>query len=94
MTSHPHRKSWGKIKMWEFFWGVGGLVGGGSAHNISFLTVLQSCQASNVGDCEFPGVCALFTDSCRPTFRGAVCTLPDIRRSLERRQSHRYDHTD
>lgn len=39
---------------------------------LSRLSVWQTCQASNVADCEFPGVCALFTGSCRPTFRGAV----------------------
>lgn len=40
---------------------------------ISLLSpVLQTCQASNVADCEFPGVCALFTGSCRATFCGAV----------------------
>lgn len=79
--------------------GGGGIVGGkGSADSllmgISILSVWQTCQVSNVGDCEFPGVCALFTGSCRPTFCGAVGTLPDIRRSLEQRQSHRYDHSD
>lgn len=61
---------------------------------ISILSVWQTCQASNVGDCEFPGVCALFTGSCCPTFCGAVGTLPDIRRSLEQWQSHRYDRSD
>lgn len=61
---------------------------------ISLLSpVLQTCQDSNGDDCEFPGVCALFTGSCRPTFCEAVGALPDIRRSLERRQSRRYDHT-
>ena len=79
--------------------GFEGGVGGcrGSAHDIlmgiSLLSVWQTCQASDVGNCEFPGVCALFTGSCRPTFCGAVGTLPDIRHSFERRQSHRYDHT-
>lgn len=76
---------------------VGGFEGGGSAHNIlmgiSPLSVWQTCQASDVGNFEFPGVCALFTGSCRPTFCGAVGTLPDIRHSFERRQPHRYDHT-
>lgn len=71
---------------------------GGLAHGIlmgiSLLSGWQSCQASNVADGEFPGVCALFTGSCRPTFCEAVGTLPDIRRSSEQRQSHRYDHTD
>lgn len=60
----------------------------------SLLSPWQTCQASIVCDGEFPGVCALFTGSCRPTFCEAVGTLPDIRNSLERRQSHRYDHTD
>lgn len=78
--------------------GGGGVGGKGSADSllmgISILSVWQTCQASNVGDCEFPGVCALFTGSCRPTFCGPVGTLPDIRRSLEQWQSHRYDHSD
>ncbi|KAK5603913.1 hypothetical protein CRENBAI_026196 [Crenichthys baileyi] len=29
-------------------------------------------------------MCALFTDSCRPTFCEAVCALPDIRHPLKR----------
>lgn len=43
---------------------MGGLRGGGGhiLMGISLLTpTLQTCQASNVSDCKFPGVCALFT---------------------------------
>lgn len=61
---------------------------------ISLLSpMLQTCQASNAGDNKFPGVCALFTGCCLPTFCEAVGALPDIRHPLERRQSRRYDHT-
>lgn len=38
------------------------------------LSLWKTCQASIVCDGEFPGVCALFTGSCRPTFCEAVAT--------------------
>lgn len=49
------------------------------------LSLWQTCQASIVCDGEFPGVCALFTGSCRPTFCEAVGTsslTSGIRRSV------------
>lgn len=69
-------------------WGGGGARRGGGGcifNGYPPLSLWQTCQASIVCDGEFPGVCALFTGSCRPTFCEAVGTsslTSGIRRSV------------